>query len=204
MYKNLIDFMKQISFLLIVAIMLILPSCAQASKNNNDATQTQNQETMKKNLVAYFSASGTTARVATNLAKAADADLFEIRPAQPYTNADLNWNDKQSRSTLEMNDKNSRPAIADKVENMEQYDTIYVGYPIWWYTAPRIMNTFLEQYDLSGKTIIPFATSGGSGLGKSGDELKEASAPNAKWLPGRLLNGNPSVDSLVTWVQSIR
>jgi len=198
--------MKQFTALMMLSLlMLLLPSCAQAG---NDAKQSQNETSMneskKTTLVAYFSASGVTARVAKSLAEAADADLFEIKPEQPYTNADLDWNDKQSRSTLEMNDKQSRPAVASKVENMEQYSTIYVGFPIWWYTAPRIINTFLEQYDLTGKTIIPFATSGGSGLGKSGDELKAASAPNANWLPGKLLNGNPSVDSLKTWVQSVK
>ncbi|HJC42939.1 MAG TPA: NAD(P)H-dependent oxidoreductase, partial [Candidatus Mediterraneibacter gallistercoris] len=121
---------------------------------------------MSKTLVAYFSASGVTARVAKNLAGAADADLYEIRPAVPYTSADLNWMDKSSRSSVEMKDKSSRPELADTDADIASYDRIFVGFPIWWYTAPTIINTFLESYDFSGKTIILFATSGGSGLGK--------------------------------------
>jgi len=189
-----------------MSLLVLLPSCAQAGSGDSNQQQTSNMdnENKKTTLVAYFSASGVTARVAQNLATAADADLFEIKPAQPYTSADLDWNDKNSRSTIEMNDKQSRPAIDGKVDNMDQYSTIYVGFPIWWYTAPRIINTFLEQYDLKGKTIIPFATSGGSGMGKSGEELKAASAPESNWLPGRVLNGNPPVDSLKTWVNSLR
>lgn len=120
----------------------------------------------KKMLVAYFSASGVTAKAAKKLAEVAGADLFEIRPAVPYTSADLNWMDKKSRSSVEMNDPAFRPAIAGKMEGMEQYDVVFVGFPIWWYVAPTIINTFLESYDFSGKTIVPFATSGGSGMGK--------------------------------------
>ena len=119
---------------------------------------------MHKILVAYFSASGVTKGVAQRLAKAAGADLFEIRPAVPYTQADLNWTDKKSRSSVEMNDPLSRPEIAEKLPNMADYDTVFVGYPIWWYVAPHIINTFVESYDLSGKTLVAFATSGGSGL----------------------------------------
>ena len=121
----------------------------------------------KKILVAYFSASGVTERAAKALAKAAKADLFEIKPEIPYTDADLNWMDKKSRSSVEMNNPAPRPAIAEKVANMEQYEAVFVGFPIWWYVAPTIINTFLESYDFSGKTIIPFATSGGSGMGKT-------------------------------------
>lgn len=141
---------------------------------------------MAKKLVAYFSASGVTKRAAEKLAKEQGADLFEIRPVQPYTDADLNWMDKKSRSTLEMKDKSSHVEIAEKVENMDQYDEIFVGFPIWWGVAPHIVNSFLEQYDLSGKTISPFATSGGSGFGRSNKEL-EPSAPGAKFNPGRML-----------------
>ena len=121
----------------------------------------------QKSLVVYFSCSGVTKKTAELLSDVAGADLFEIRPEVPYTKADLDWMDKKSRSTVEMNDPSSRPAIADKVEHMEQYDTVYVGFPIWWYVAPTIINTFLESYDFSGKTVIPFATSGGSGMGKT-------------------------------------
>ena len=127
-----------------------------------------------------------TKRVAERLAKQEDTDLFEIRPVQPYTDADLNWMDKKSRSSLEMNDKSSRVEIAEKVQNMDQYDEILIGFPIWWGVAPHIINSFLEQYDLSGKTITPFATSGGSGYGQSNKEL-EPSAPGAKFNPGKML-----------------
>ena len=156
---------------------------------------------MSKTLVAYFSASGVTARVAKNLAGAADADLYEIRPAVPYTSADLNWMDKSSRSSVEMKDKSSRPELADTDADIASYDRIFVGFPIWWYTAPTIINTFLESYDFSGKTIILFATSGGSGLGKTAKDL-EGSCPGAVIKEGKLLNGNPSQDALRKWRNS--
>lgn len=156
----------------------------------------------KKILVAYFSASGTTRAAAKALAEAAGAELFEIRPEKAYTSADLDWQDKKSRSTLEMNDPTARPAVAEKKPDMDGYDVVYVGFPIWWYTAPRIINTFLESYDFAGKTLVPFATSGGSGLGKTGETLKKASAPAARWLPGKLLNGRLSAESLRTWVRT--
>ena len=148
---------------------------------------------MSKTLVAYFSASGVTARTAKEIAEAVGGDLYEIRPAQPYTSADLNWMDKKSRSTLEMNDPACRPAIAEPVEHMEQYDTVFVGFPIWWYVEPRIVDTFLESYDFSGKTVIPFATSGGSGIGKAEESLR-AHCPKAGWKKGRLLNGSGAGD----------
>ena len=143
---------------------------------------------MSKRLVTYFSASGVTAKVAENLADAIGADVFEIQPEVPYTKADLNWMDKKSRSTIEMSDPTSRPAIAAKRDNMDEYDTIFVGFPIWWYVAPTIINTFLESYNLKGKTIIPFATSGGSGMGKTAKVL-EPCAPGATIVPGEVLNG---------------
>ena len=199
--------MKKIA--LLMAIALMLGACQ--NKNQNEAAAgdntAANAEVKNATLVAFFSASEgrVTAQVAKTLAEATGADLFEIVPEQPYTGADLDWNNEKSRSTLEMKDSTARPAVASKVENMDQYTTIYVGFPIWWYTAPRIINTFLEQYDLTGKTIIPFATSGGSDIGKSGEDLKKASAPNANWiLPGKVLNGNPPVDSLKTWVESLK
>ena len=144
---------------------------------------------MAKSLVAYFSASGLTGKVAEVLAKAAGADLHEIKPAVPYTSADLNWMDKKSRSSVEMADPSSRPEIANKVENMDQYDTVFVGFPIWWYVAPTIINTFLEQYDFSGKKIVLFATSGGSGFGKTASALKNSVSASAQIVEGRLLNG---------------
>ena len=154
-------------------------------------------------LVAYFSASGTTAKAAKVLAKAADADLYEIKPAIPYTRADLNWMDQKSRSTLEMNDPACRPAIAAPAADLDQYDTVFVGFPIWWYVEPRIVDTFLERSDFSGKTVIPFATSGGSGLGKSAVSLR-ASVPGARIVDGRLLNGRLNADELKTWVSGLK
>lgn len=142
---------------------------------------------MSNTLVAFFSATGTTMDVADRLARATGSDLFAIVPADPYTSADLNWRDKQSRSTLEASDPSCRPAIASKVERIEDYDTIFLGFPIWWYAAPAIINTFLESYDLAGKTIVLFATSGGSGMGKTASVLRP-SAPDAKIVDGGILN----------------
>lgn len=158
---------------------------------------------MGKTLVAYFSASGTTARAAKELAQAAGADLYEIKPAVPYTKDDLNWMDKQSRSSVEMNDKSSRPAIADRDAEISQYDTIFLGFPIWWYVAPTIVNSFLESYDFSGKRIILFATSGGSGFGKTVAGLKRSVAADASIDEGRILNGTNSADRLQKWVETI-
>ena len=157
---------------------------------------------MKKSLVAYFSASGVTANVARELAQAAGADLYEIKPAVLYTRADLNWMDKKSRSTIEMQDKSSRPALADKNADIASYDVIFLGFPIWWYVAPTIVNTFLEAYDFSGKTIVLFATSGGSRLGNTAKEL-QGSCPGAKLLEGKVLNGRQSVEGLKAWVESL-
>ena len=151
-------------------------------------------------LVAYFSASGVTKGVAQDLADAIQADIFEITPETPYTNADLNWMDKSSRSTVEMNDEACRPAIAYTVDNMDQYDVVYVGFPVWWYVEPRIIDTFLEEYDFGGKTIVPFATSGGSGLGQAPLRMQDM-APDAKVVAGGLLNGHHSKEELATWAQ---
>lgn len=156
----------------------------------------------KKILVAYFSASGVTAKAAWKLSEAIGADLHEIKPEVPYSSADLNWMDKKSRSSVEMNDPSSRPTIAEKLADMEKYDVVFVGFPIWWYVAPTIINTFLESYDFSGKTIIPFATSGGSGMGKTNEKLGP-SCPGATLLQGKLLNGNLSEDSLKNWVKNL-
>lgn len=156
----------------------------------------------KKILVAYFSASGVTAKAAWKLSEAIGADLHEIKPEVPYSSADLNWMDKKSRSSVEMNASSSRPTIAEKLLDMEKYDVVFVGFPIWWYVAPTIINTFLESYDFSGKTIIPFATSGGSGMGKTNEKLGP-SCPGATLLQGKLLNGNLSEDSLKNWVKNL-
>ena len=157
---------------------------------------------MNKTLVAFFSASGTTRRVAEKLAAATGSDLYEIKPAVPYTSADLDWQDKHSRSSVEMNDPASRPELADHDANLENYERIFLGFPIWWYTAPHIIRTFLESYDFTGKTIVLFATSGSSGIGKTGKELA-SSCPGAKIIEGRMLNGNPSEAELKKWVESL-
>lgn len=154
-----------------------------------------------KKLVAYFSASGITKRAAEHLAKAAVADLFEIKPAIPYTRADLDWTNKKSRSSLEMSNPNSRPEIAEKVLNMGDYDIVFIGFPIWWYVAPTIINTFVESYDFSGKTIVPFATSGGSGMGKTVEVLKTL-CPTANWEKGKMLN-RISNRELENWVKGL-
>ena len=158
---------------------------------------------MPKKLVAYFSAGGVTKKVAERLAAAAGADLFEIEPAVPYTVADLDWTNKKSRSSVEMNDESCRPAIAGSVEDMASYDTVFVGFPVWWYVEPRIIDTFLESYDFSGKTIVPFATSGGSGLGKAPQRMQQI-ATGAMVTGGRLLNGRQSADDLRAWAASLK
>ena len=155
-----------------------------------------------KTLVAYFSASGVTARTAKEMAKAAGADLYEICPAEPYTAADLNWMDQKSRSTLEMNDPACRPAIAAPAADLDQYDTVFVGFPIWWYVEPRIVDTFLDGVALEGKTVIPFATSGGSGMGGE-DVLRSACSKGTKWLPGKRLSSRESMASVQKWVESL-
>lgn len=157
---------------------------------------------MSKRLVAYFSASGVTAKTAKALAEAAEADLYEIQPQIPYTQADLNWMDKKSRSTVEMKDPDSRPAISGSVPGMDQYDVIFLGFPIWWYTAPTIIKTFLESYDMAGKKIVLFATSGGSGLGDTARTLQKV-CPKAEFKGGKLLNGRQSRESLTSWIESL-
>lgn len=170
--------MKQIT-LIIVACCLMLGACAQ-----NTSKQPNN---MKKTLVVYFSATGTTKAAAQRLAKEHNADLFEITPEVPYTAADLDWRDKGSRSTLEMKDKSSRPAIKGRCENIAQYDTVWIGFPVWWYTAPTIVNTFTEAHDLSGMVLNVFATSGGSTVDGSYNDLKNA-YPQYTWGEKRLMN----------------
>ncbi len=157
---------------------------------------------MSKTLVAYFSASGVTAETAKRVAAAAGADLYEISPAVPYTKADLNWMDKKSRSSVEMNNPDSRPEIKTSVDNMAQYDTVIIGFPIWWYVAPTIINTFLESYDFAGKKIALFATSGGSGFGKTVDKLKVSVDGSARFVSEKLLNGASDAD-IKEWIKSI-
>ncbi len=157
---------------------------------------------MQRKLVAYFSASGTTAKVAETLADAIGADIFELTPAVPYTTEDLNWRDANARSTVEMKNPASRPAIARKRSNMDEYDTIFLGFPIWWYVAPTIVNTFLESYDLAGTTIIPFATSGGSDMGKTNEQL-QPSCPGAVLLEGRVFPASASPEELACWADNV-
>lgn len=155
---------------------------------------------MGKVLVAYFSATGTTKRLAEKLASSINADLHEIQPKEPYTDADLNWNDRKSRSSVEMTNKSFRPEVANKVSNMEQYDTIFVAFPIWWYVAPTIINTFLEQYDLKGKKVITLATSGGSGMGRTNMELAP-SCKGADLEEGKVFSPRENEDKLRVWAE---
>ena len=185
--------MKKIIMMLSALLAISLSACAQKK------TETKMEQ---KVLVAYFSATGTTKTAARQLAEVAGADLYEIKPEQPYTDADLDWQNKQSRSSVEMQDKHSRPAISGKLQNMNEYNVVYVGFPIWWYTAPTIINTFLETYDFKGKTVIPFATSGGSSIQKACADL-EAAYPEINWKEGKLLN-RISKGDLQKWVESNR
>ena len=158
---------------------------------------------MAKKLVAYFSASGVTAKVADMLADAVGADIHEIRPKNPYTKADLNWMNKKSRSSIEMNDKTIRPEIVESNIQIDDYDVIYLGFPIWWYVAPTIINTFLEKYDFSGKKIILFATSGGSKFGETVEELKMSVSADTEIIEGKLLNGRQSIASIKAWTDTL-
>ena len=157
---------------------------------------------MGKNLVAYFSASGVTKGVAEKLAKVAGAELFEIVPEQPYTDEDLNWNNKQSRSSVEMNDRSCRPGISTTVSDMGQYDCLFLGFPVWWYREPSIIDTFLEAYDFSGKTIVPFCTSGGSGLGETAGNMRSL-AKEAEVRDGKRFSSGVSEEELKTWVSGM-
>ena len=158
---------------------------------------------MSKKLVAYFSASGVTENVAKKLAQAANADIYEIKPKVPYTKADLDWMNKNSRSSVEMRDKSSRPELADKNADIKNHDVIFIGFPIWWYVAPTIINTFLESYDFSDKTVVLFATSGGSGFGKTVSELKNSVSDSTKIIEGKLLNGTQNETALKSWIDSL-
>lgn len=157
---------------------------------------------MSRKLVAYFSASGVTAKLAEKLAEAIGADIYEIQPAVPYTTEDLDWRNEQSRSSIEMKNPASRPEISGKRDNMDEYDTVFVGFPIWWYVAPTIINTFLESYDFTGKKIIPFATSGGSGMGATNENLKP-SCPNAQLYQGQVFQNDTKHEELSAWVERL-
>lgn len=183
---------------------------SETNSDNSDSSQTDNSNNPSdddssdtvKVLVAYFSATNTTEGVAQTIADSLGADLYEITPEQPYTAADLDYHDDKSRSTIEMNDPNSRPAISGSVENMEQYDIVFIGYPIWWGEAPRILSTFVESYSFYGKTIVPFCTSGGSGVGSSASNLERLTS-GATWLSGTRLNGGASHSSVVEWINGL-
>lgn len=163
-------------------------------------SQPDDTETGKKVLVAYFSATGTTKKLAEYAADAMDAELYEIVPQQPYTSADLDYGDKNSRSTKEMNDPDNRPAINGSVENMADYDIVFIGYPIWWGEAPRIVSTFMESYDFSGKTVVTFSTSGGSG---HNDSSIQSLVTDANWITGTRLSSNSSRDDMVEWINGL-
>lgn len=187
--------MKKLTFLLIAMAAFVFAACASAEKKSSSS------DGEAKTLVAYFSAQGHTKALAEKIAAAAGADLFEIVPADPYTEADLDgWNDS-ARGTRESKDRTTRPQVKSKVENFAQYDTIYLGFPIWWFTVPTIVNTFLEQYNTDGKVIIPFATSGGSEIGETEKDLK-VSAPNAVFLPGKVLN-NATEQQVKSWIGTV-
>ncbi len=182
----------------LLAMLIIFMGTVFVFRNNNGGEVMAEAKSNKKVLVAYFSASGVTAKVADRLSKSIGADLFEIKPAQPYTSADLDWTNKKSRSSIEMADRNSRPQIANKVADMSKYDVIFVGFPIWWYREPSIIDTFMESYDFSGKQIVPFATSGGSGMGDSGSIMQKL-APKAKVDSGKRFSSGVSETDLKNW-----
>ena len=190
--------MKKILFI-ILGILIVSAGVVFAINNN---TKVNADTVANKNiLVAYFSATGTTKRVAENLAKATGGDLYEIKPVKTYTSADLNWHDNNSRTTVEMNDPKSRPEIVTGDLSIQDYDTIFLGFPIWWGTAPKVVHTFLEKYDFSGKRIIIFATSGSSGLGNTANTLKQSVSKTATIIEGDVLNSNPSVEDLKQWIK---
>ena len=172
------------------------------TESTEPASETETEAEGTKVLVAYFSATGTTEGVAEHIANGLSADIYEIVPEDPYTDADLDYNDNNSRTTIEMNDSSARPTVSGSVENMEQYDIVFIGYPIWWGEAPRIVSTFMESYDFSGKTIVPFCTSGGSGVGSSASNLEELTS-GATWLDGQRLNGSDSQDTVMEWVNGL-
>lgn len=212
---------KIITILLSLFMILSFTACGnsedqtgQGNVENTDTPELQPTETNAlanaeapdvqetKVLVAYFSATNTTEGVAEHIASGLNADIYEIVPEEPYTDADLNYNDNNSRTTIEMNDPNARPAISGSVEDMGQYDIVFIGYPIWWGEAPRIVSTFIESYDFSGKTIVPFCTSGSSGIGSSATNLEQLT-DGADWLSGKRFNGSDSQETVMEWVNSL-
>lgn len=194
--------MKNITFI-VAACCLMMAACAQSPKSAENQKNSQtNQKEMKKTLIVYFSATGTTKAAAQKLAQEFNADLYEITPEQPYTAADLDWRDKKSRSTLEMQDKSSRPAFVKDLKDADSYDRIFIGFPVWWYTAPTIINTFIEAYGFEGKTVIFFATSGGSSIDKANKDF-EAAYPKINWKAGKTLNYESKAE-IKTWVEGLK
>ncbi len=190
-------------FIILIATLCSLVFALSACSGANDDTGKLDSADPSKVLVVYFSATGNTEKVAGYIAEVTGGTLYEITPAEPYTSADLNYSDSSSRSTREQNDDSARPAISGSVENMEQYDTLYLGYPIWWGEAPKIIYTFLETYDLSGKTIIPFCTSGSSGIGSSATHLHSL-ASGAKWLDGKRFSGSSQKSEVEAWIKDLK
>ncbi len=199
---------KTIAILLSLVMILGLAACGNSASRTEQLSTEENSKTdvsdvqESKVLVAYFSATGTTEGVAEHIANGLNADIYEIVPEEPYTDADLNYDDNNSRTTIEMNDPDARPAISGSVENMEQYAIVFIGYPIWWGEAPKILSTFVESYDFSGKTIVPFCTSGSSDIGSSATNL-EGLTSDARWLSGKRLNGSDSQATVMEWVNSL-
>ena len=194
---------------LLLAVLLLLCGCGKTkSASNPDATVTPNPEaaafthTSADTLVVVFSATGTTKGVAEKIASITGADLYEIIPAEPYSSADLNYNDSSSRSTKEQNDRRARPAIGSETIDLSGYTTVYLGFPIWWGEEPRILDTFVESYDFTGKTVIPFCTSASSGIGRSGSNM-ESLAGSGTWLDGKRFSGGVSEDELRSWIEGL-
>ena len=188
--------------LLIFLVGMLFTIACNAKPNSQEVKQPALEN--QKVLVTYFSATGTTKQVAENLAKAINADIYEIKPLIPYTSEDLNWRNENSRSSKEMKDKNARPKLAEGDLSLKDYDVIYLGFPIWWGTAPRIVNTFLEKYDFSNKKIIIFATSGSSGIGNTDKDLRPSVPNSTTIVKGKTLNGNPSVEELKNWAKTLK
>lgn len=196
-----------LSCALIMAVTITACGTSESNGNNEQQQTTGTEETTQavdgNALVVYFSATGNTKAVAEQIANVTDSELYEIEPAEPYTSEDLDYNNDDCRANLEMNDDAARPEIAGAIENIEQYDTIYLGYPIWWGNAPRIMNTFVETYDLSGKTVVPFCTSGGSSISTSVDTLQELAGDGITWMEGQRFDRGVSADEISQWIDEM-
>lgn len=196
-----------VSCALLMAVTITACGTSESENNSESKQTTEAEETTQAAdtnvLVAYFSATGNTKTVAEQIAEVTGGELYEIEPAEPYTSKDLDYNNDDCRANLEMNDDTVRPEIAGAIENIEQYDTIYLGYPIWWGNAPRIMNTFVETYDLRGKTVVPFCTSGGSGISTSVDTLQKLAGDGITWMEGQRFDRDISADEISQWIDEM-